>query len=114
MYVGYPDLSSSLAPVPSLPASACVHSWSRVLLLQQMLVDAIDLLDPDYVRVPESRRLRLMPVTYGPLPNVSPAAATPPDANLQHKLRSAPIVVRHCISSTAVILCQLLVWPPFC
>jgi hypothetical protein len=45
--------------------------WTRVLLLQQLLVDAIDLLDPDYVRVPKCRRVRLMPEYYAPLPNVS-------------------------------------------
>eukprot|EP00878_Enallax_costatus_P024023 GHUV01025610.1.p1 GENE.GHUV01025610.1~~GHUV01025610.1.p1 ORF type:complete len:472 (+),score=95.66 GHUV01025610.1:590-2005(+) len=44
--------------------------WSRVLLLQQLLVDTIDLLDPDYVRVPANRRIRLAPVAYAPLPNV--------------------------------------------
>jgi hypothetical protein len=33
-------------------------------------VDCIDLLDPDYVRVPASRRTRLAPVVYSPLPNV--------------------------------------------
>lgn len=44
--------------------------WTRVLLLQQLLVDAIDLLDPDYVRVPANRRIRLAPVAYAPLPNV--------------------------------------------
>jgi hypothetical protein len=41
-----------------------------VLLLQQLLVDAIDLLDPDYVRVPANRRIRLSPIAYAPLPNV--------------------------------------------
>jgi hypothetical protein len=38
--------------------------------MQQLLVDAIDLLDPDYVRVPMNRRIRLSPVAYAPLPNV--------------------------------------------
>jgi hypothetical protein len=41
-----------------------------VLLLQQLLVDAIDLLDPDYVRVPLNRRIRLSPIAYAPLPNM--------------------------------------------
>lgn len=40
------------------------------MLLQQLLVDTIDLLDPDYVRVPANRRIRLSPVAYAPLPNV--------------------------------------------
>lgn len=46
------------------------HPWTRILLLQQLLVDAVDLLDPDFVRVPPSRRLRLSPVRYAPLPNI--------------------------------------------
>ncbi|KAL3135418.1 hypothetical protein ABBQ32_007600 [Trebouxia sp. C0010 RCD-2024] len=45
--------------------------WSRVLLLQQLLIDAVDLLDPTFVRVPKARRTRLMPVQYGPLPALS-------------------------------------------
>ena len=49
---------------------AC-RRWSRVLLLQQLLTDAVDLLDPTYVRVPRARRTRLMPVQYGPLPALS-------------------------------------------
>ena len=36
-----------------------------------MLIDAEDLLDPTYVRVPKARRTRLMPVEYGPLPALS-------------------------------------------
>lgn len=50
--------------------AARTHRWTRVLLLQQLLVDAIDLLDPDYVRVPANRRIRLSPIAYAPLPNV--------------------------------------------
>jgi hypothetical protein len=46
------------------------HPWTRVLLLQQLLVDCVDLLDPDFVRVPPSRRLRLSPLRYAPLPNL--------------------------------------------
>ena len=42
-----------------------------MLLLQQLLTDAVDLLDPTYVRVPRARRTRLMPVQYGPLPALS-------------------------------------------
>ncbi|KAF8071343.1 hypothetical protein HT031_001427 [Scenedesmus sp. PABB004] len=52
------------------PIAPAPHRWARVLLLQQLLVDAIDLLDPDYVRVPANRRIRLAPVAYSPLPNV--------------------------------------------
>ncbi|KAF6261278.1 hypothetical protein COO60DRAFT_1502215 [Scenedesmus sp. NREL 46B-D3] len=51
--------------------AARTHRWTRVLLLQQLLVDAIDLLDPDYVRVPANRRIRLSPIAYAPLPNVA-------------------------------------------
>ena len=36
-----------------------------------MLIDAEDLLDPTYVRVPKARRTRLMPIEYGPLPALS-------------------------------------------
>lgn len=53
-----------------------LNRWSRALLLQQLLVDTMDLLDPDYVRVPESRRIRLAPVLYAPLPNVEQYKAT--------------------------------------
>ena len=40
-------------------------------MLQQLLIDTIDLLDPEYVRVPKIRRTRLMPIEYGPLPQLS-------------------------------------------
>ncbi|KAL6750959.1 hypothetical protein V8C86DRAFT_758259 [Haematococcus lacustris] len=46
-----------------------INRWTRLLLLQQLLVDTIDLLDPNFVRVPANRRVRLAPVKYGPLPN---------------------------------------------
>lgn len=42
-----------------------------MLLLQQLTVDAIDLLDPDCVRLPLDRRVRLRPISYGPLPAVT-------------------------------------------
>lgn len=42
-----------------------------MLLLQQILIDAQDLLDPTYVRVAKGRRTRLMPIEYGPLPALS-------------------------------------------
>lgn len=42
-----------------------------MLLLQQILIDAQDLLDPTFVRVAKSRRTRLMPIEYGPLPALS-------------------------------------------
>ena len=51
------------------------------MLLQQLLIDAVDLLDPTYVRVPKPRRTRLMPIEYGPLPALS---------EYQRKLRVGP------------------------
>lgn len=48
-----------------------VNRWTRVLLLQQLLVELIDLLDPDCIRITvNDRRKRLMPVEYAPLPNL--------------------------------------------
>lgn len=47
-----------------------VNKWTRVLLLQQLLVDIMDLLDPDCVRLPMDRRKKLMPTNYGQLPRV--------------------------------------------
>lgn len=48
-----------------------LNRWTRVLLLQQLLIELMDLLDPDCNRIPLSdRRRRLMPVKYGSLPNV--------------------------------------------
>ncbi|GFR39648.1 hypothetical protein Agub_g114 [Astrephomene gubernaculifera] len=46
-----------------------VNRWTRLLLLQQLLVDTIDLLDPFMVRTSEQHRWRLAPVQYAPLPN---------------------------------------------
>ena len=39
--------------------------------MQQLLIDTMDLLDPENVRVAKSRRTRLMPIEYGPLPALS-------------------------------------------
>ena len=47
------------------------HKWTRLILLQQLLIETMDLMDPLYVRVPLSRRVRLSPVAHAPLPNVS-------------------------------------------
>jgi hypothetical protein len=47
-----------------------INSWSRVLLLQQLLVEVIDLLDPDCVRLSLDRRARLATVGWSPLPRV--------------------------------------------
>lgn len=38
--------------------------WTRLLLLQQLLVETIDLLDPAAVRVPRNRRVVLAPVRF--------------------------------------------------
>lgn len=48
-----------------------VGKWTRVLLLQQLLVELMDLLDPDCVRLPVDRRERLMPIKWGKLPRLS-------------------------------------------
>lgn len=42
-----------------------------MLLLQQLLIELFDLLDPDCVRLPLTRRVRLAPVAWGPLPSLS-------------------------------------------
>lgn len=42
-----------------------------MLLLQQLLVELFDILDPDCVRLPASKRDRLLPVAWGPLPRLS-------------------------------------------
>lgn len=47
-----------------------VNSWTRLLLLQQLLADTLDLLDPFGVRTPAQHRWRLAPTKYAPLPNV--------------------------------------------
>eukprot|EP00198_Chlamydomonas_reinhardtii_P000359 XP_001689694.1 predicted protein [Chlamydomonas reinhardtii] len=60
--VATPGGWSGLQPFP-------VNRWSRLLLLQQLLVDTLDLLDPFYVRTPEQHRWRLAPTPYKPLPN---------------------------------------------
>ncbi|KAG2483311.1 hypothetical protein HYH03_017816 [Edaphochlamys debaryana] len=39
-----------------------INRWTRLLLLQQLLVEAIDVLDPAHVRVPADRRVVLAPV----------------------------------------------------
>ena len=39
--------------------------------MQQLLIDTMDLLDPEHARVAKSRRTRLMPIEYGPLPALS-------------------------------------------
>ena len=45
--------------------------WTRILLLQQVLVELMDILDPDCVRLSVDHRQRLMPTKWGSLPNVS-------------------------------------------
>lgn len=48
-----------------------LNKWSRVLLLQQLLVELMDLLDPDCVRLPLDRRKKLMPTNWSRLPRVT-------------------------------------------
>lgn len=52
------------------PPFPTIHVWTRLLLFQQLLIDVMDLLDPDYVRVLAGRRVKLFPVAYDPLPKV--------------------------------------------
>lgn len=55
-----------------LPHLCCGgRRWTRLLLLQQLLVELIDLLDPDCVRLPLGRRVRLMPVSWASPPGLS-------------------------------------------
>lgn len=74
-----------------------------MLLLQQLLTDAVDLLDPTYVRVPKARRTRLMPVQYGPLPALS---------EYQRKLRVSchPVtsIVHSSSTATATYACDCI------
>ena len=83
--------------------SSICRRWSRVLLLQQLLTDAMDLVDPTYVRVPKARRTRLMPVQYGPLPALS---------EYQRKLRVSchPITTSVCntLAVTATCACDCI------
>lgn len=48
-----------------------IGRWTRALLLQQLLVEVMDVLDPDCVRLSVARRQRLMPIKWGQLPSVS-------------------------------------------
>ena len=81
---------------PLLDARMCACRWTRLLLLQQLLVEAIEVLDPIYVRVPAQRRLVLAPVAYMPLPNLdaykqrlvalsAPWSPTPPASSSTNK-----------------------------
>lgn len=56
--------------------------WTRLLLLQQLLVEAMDLLDPEGARVPVSRRTPLAGVKFAPLIPPSKSSA------YSHKLSS--------------------------
>ncbi|CAG9462894.1 unnamed protein product [Pedinophyceae sp. YPF-701] len=54
-----------------------VARWTRALLLQQLLVEAFDILDPGYARIPSSARVvlsptewkKLAPLVVGPIAN---------------------------------------------
>jgi hypothetical protein len=56
-------------PLPPCPPAR--SRWTRALLLQQLLVELFDLLDPDCVRLPMERRVRLAPLAWGSLPRLS-------------------------------------------
>ena len=56
--------------------------WTRVLLLQQLLVEAMELLDPDTLRVPADRRTPLSGLRFVPLLPVAEAAG-----DYQHRLQ---------------------------
>ncbi|GLC48587.1 hypothetical protein PLESTB_000114100 [Pleodorina starrii] len=47
-----------------------LNRWTRLLLLQQLLVETIELLDPAHVRVPANRRVVLAPVPYKQAPEL--------------------------------------------
>ena len=52
------------------------HRFTRLVLLQQqLLIEAVDVLNPQYVRISKARRVKLRPIKYGELPNVRGAAA---------------------------------------
>lgn len=69
MEAGAMDLASG--PVWRGEGPFPIGRWTRVLLLQQLLVELMDLLDPDCVRLPVDRRERLMPIKWGKLPRLS-------------------------------------------
>ena len=45
-----------------------INCWTRILLLQHLAVDTIDILDPQFNRLPQSRRVRISTVKYAPVP----------------------------------------------
>ena len=57
-----------MAPQPpwwqEQPTPFPLNAWTRVLLLQQQLMDLLDLLDPSGLRVQPERRIRLSPLRY--------------------------------------------------
>ncbi len=72
--------------LPDIHPHVYIHNsrWTRVLLFQQQLVDTIDLLDPDCVRLPMERRVRLRYVRVQPIfPSLSAHTIniSPPHAN---------------------------------
>ena len=62
--------------------------WTRVLLLQQLLVEAMDLLDPDALRVPADRRTPLSGLRFVPLLPASSVAG-----DYQHRLQGLAAVL---------------------
>ena len=62
--------------------------WTRVILLQQLLVEAMDLLDPDALRVPSDRRTPLSGLRFVPLLPAPEAAG-----DYQHRLQGLAAVL---------------------
>ncbi len=62
--------------------------WTRVLLLQRLLAEAMDLLDPDTLRVPADRRTPLSGLRFVPLLPVAQAAG-----DYQHRLQGLAAVL---------------------
>mmetsp|Transcript_13129 Transcript_13129/g.35736 ORF Transcript_13129/g.35736 Transcript_13129/m.35736 type:complete len:416 (+) Transcript_13129:1-1248(+) len=47
-----------------------VNCWTRILLIQHLCIDTIDILDPTYNRLPAARRVRFTSVKYAPVPSL--------------------------------------------
>ncbi|EFJ49130.1 hypothetical protein VOLCADRAFT_89961 [Volvox carteri f. nagariensis] len=68
-----------------------LNRWTRLLLLQQLLVETIELLDPAHVRVPANRRVVLAPVPYKQAPELEAYRTTPPPSHRPPSPCAAPL-----------------------